>query len=224
MNRRNLYLIFGTILFLCFIFWSAITPGYAMQPLEKPSANTTPVPSTVTKTPVNRGSIAGSPIPGNRKKYEVLAPNKIKVGDILFEATADLSVSDLNFSMKAEYPSSAVLACPILDINYRRARVKITQTPPAGNIHCMDDKNADIYSKVKFQFQDNQAGVDLKEKGSQKGIGSDGSMTRMNKGADYIFTPPLPKDKKVHVTALVELSDFFGIKEPVPFEFDLVAK
>jgi hypothetical protein len=137
--------------------------------------------------------------PTTQKSYEVIAPNKIKAGEFTIAATSELTKTDFNFWIKLEYPAS------------------IAKKFPEENV-------PSPIKEVEYKFKDIQ--LDLKQAGSGGG-GSGGDITKTivtGFGLLYKIMPALPKGKAVHVTATVTFDDYYGISEPVPFDFDLVAK
>jgi hypothetical protein len=140
---------------------------------------------------------APAPSPTVEKPYEVLAPNKIKAGDFTIVIKVDLSTTRLIFNSNTEYPTSIATSYP-------------------------EDNMPAPIKNVDFKFKEMQ--LDLKMVGGGGGGGWEEKTAWRGYGIQYKISPTLTKGKKVHVTANVSFNDYVGIKEPVPFEFDLVVK
>ncbi|HEY9153122.1 MAG TPA: response regulator transcription factor [Anaerolineales bacterium] len=131
--------------------------------------------------------------------YQVLSPTKIEKGNSTFEASAVLmSCAELQFEVigtfSSEYP-----------------------TPSAGN----DYPFIVMQDGVKLSSNDVSLTPDL-HYGGGGGIDESNFHVRSN-GAGYFINPPLTSGQKLHLVALVNLNEVFGITNPVRFELDLTA-
>ncbi len=156
-------------------------------------------PAVTVEVPLTANAASTQPVssPIPQPSYEVLAPNKIKHGDFTIDVTMSITSNEFHFSLNSEYPT------------------KIAKSFP-------DEAVPPTMKDVEFKFKEMQ--LELKPYGGGGGGDEGDEVTSIAQEYNYHIQPTLAKGEKVHVTANVSFNDYVGIKETVPFEFDLVVK
>jgi DNA-binding CsgD family transcriptional regulator len=204
-------LIFGILLILIIgvsIFGGQISnlfaPGPQIGVMTEPAdvAKTPNVPPSEIPTEKPIATSTRPPTATPTLSYQVLSPTKIRKDNVTFEASAVLmSCAELQFEMIGTFPSDYP-----------------TQLPPGneGDYPFIVKPDGVMLSSPNIFIT-----RDLHYGG---GGGSDSNDIHVRgEGDGYFINPPLTSGQKMHLTALINFNDLFGITNAVPFEIDLTA-
>jgi len=198
--KNIVYILMSGVVLILIIGISLFGKQISNLSMQKLQVSETPEPTKITETPVATPTRIPTATP--TLSYQVLSPTKIEKDNVTFEASAVLmSCAELQFEMIGTFPSDYP-----------------TQLPPGneGNYPFIVKPDGVMLSSPNIFIT-----RDLHYGG---GGGSDSNDIHIRgEGDGYFINPPLTSGQKMHLTALVNFNDVFGITNPVRFELDLTA-
>ncbi len=195
-----LILIIGISLFggqISNLFTQTPQDGEITEPADIAQTPIVPPSEIPTEAPI--ATLARVPTGTPTLSYQILSPTKIEKDNVTFEVSALLmSCSELSFEVNGTFSSDY-------------------PTPSAGNDYPFIFKPDGIMlSSPSVLFM-----RDLHYGG---GGGADQNGIHIRGGGNgYFISPPLTPGQKIHLSALINFNDVFGITNPVLFEIDLTA-
>ena len=198
--KNIVYVIVSGVLLILIIGVSLFGGQISNLFTQELQASATTEIATATETPVVTPTRLPTATP--TLSYQVLSPTKIQKDNVTFEASAVLmSCAELQFEMIGTFPSDYP-----------------TQLPPGNEGEypfIVKPDGVMLSSPNIFITRDLHYGG---------GGGSDSNDIHVRgQGDGYFINPPLTSGQKMHLTALINFNDVFGIANAVPFEIDLIA-
>ena len=195
--KNVVYLLTSGVLLILIIGVSLFGKQISNLSTPKPQASEALEPIKVTETPIATPKRIPTATP--TLSYQVLSPTKIEKGNVTFEvSTLLMSCSELSFEVNGTFSSDY-------------------PTPSADNDYPYIVKPEGIMlssSNVLFMRDLHYGG----------GGGSDQNGIHIRgEGVGYFINPPLTSGQKIHLSALINFNEVFGITDPIPFEMDLTA-
>lgn len=192
--KNVVYILTSGVLLILIIVISLLGRQISNLSAPKPQASET---TKATETLV--ATLTRMPTETPTLSYQVLSPAKIEKDNVTFAVSALLmSCSELSFEVDGTFSSDY-------------------PTPSAGNDYPFIVKPDGVMlssSNVLFMRDLHYGG----------GGGSDENGVHIRGHGDgYFISPPLTPGQKIHLNALINFNDVFGMTNPIPFEIELDA-